>query len=75
MKGQESSANFLNEKKYSIAETARELCVDRRTVQRYILDGKLKSLRYSYRKQVIPESYLKTFLQNAEKRSEQFQLF
>lgn len=64
----------LGERKLSVRETARELAVEPRTVQRYINEGLLEAYRYSNRKQVIPESALKKFLSRSWKRSRLHQL-
>lgn len=61
--------SFLTEKKYSIAEAARELQVAQRTVRRYIIEGRLEALRYTSRKQVITQSAIETFFQNSKKRA------
>ncbi len=64
----------LGERKFSVRETARELGVEPRTVERYINRGLLEAYRYSYRKQVITEGALKKFMERSWKRSRLHQL-
>lgn len=66
--------NYLDERKYSVAEAARELGVEPRTVRRYILAGRLKALRYTSRKQVVPKSSLEDFFHSAHERAIEHQL-
>lgn len=64
----------LGERKFSVAEVARELGVCPRTVANYINWGLLDAHRYSHRKQIVTESALKKFMERTYKRSKLHQL-